>query len=146
MLSSSVMDVQCYEGGTFFRTSQTGCHPTECTAVMYRGQGVFKYSPSKYEELITVLLSVAVQKTRVLNIFAMPTWSLPLAACLQNHFLIFVLILVTMDCAGLPTSSYSASFCHSGTSCILPITCYSCHIKACLLLYWLTQQFYLVDK
>jgi hypothetical protein len=80
------MDVQCYEGGTFFRTSQTGCHSTECTAVMYRGQGVFKYSPSKYEESITVLLSVAVQKTRVLNVLAMLTSNLPLASCLRDHF------------------------------------------------------------
>ena len=42
-----------------------------------------------------------------------------------------------MDFADLRISSYSVAFCHIGTTCILPRTCYSCHVKACLLLYWL---------
>jgi len=33
---------------------------------MYQGQGVFKNNPSKYEESIIMLLSVAVQKTSLL--------------------------------------------------------------------------------
>jgi len=62
-LSSSVIDARCYEAGAFFRTSQIGSHSTQRTAFMCQGQGVFKYSPSKHEESITVLLSVTVQKT-----------------------------------------------------------------------------------
>ena len=63
MLSSSVTDVRYHEAGAFFKKSQIGCHPIQCTVFMYQGLGVFKGSPSKYEESITMLLNVAVQKT-----------------------------------------------------------------------------------
>jgi len=135
MLSNSVTDVWCYDGGAFFKPSQISYDPAQCTAFMYQGQGVFKYNPSKYEESIQMLLNVAVRKTWVLNALAVPTANLPLASCLQHHFFYFWFVLsacwfTVQVCLLLVILLPSVTL-------ELPRTCYSCHVKACLLWYWL---------